>query len=145
LATGEQQTSQSGSAHNHDFRYYACVNLWDNGEVTGVVDVWRCTICRAKGIELRAQGLNNLAAETGFPILDGPDSNWVVFVCGAKEQIQYEVMRVHVGDSIEHDCVEKKGVLKVGSGYKLEGGNGDKFHKIESIEPYLNENLDLAL
>lgn len=145
MTTEEQQTKTASPKHDHDFRYYACVNLWDNSEVTGVVDVWRCTICHSKGIELRAQGLNNLATETGFPILDGPDSNWVVFVCGAKEQIQYEVLRVRIGDVIEHECVEKKGPLRVGSGYKLEVSGIEKYHKIESIEPYLNETMDLAL
>lgn len=141
MATEQQE---SRGSHEHDFRYYACVNLWDNGEATGVVDVWRCTVCHAKGIELRAQGLNNLATETGFPVLDGPDSNFVVFVCAAQEQLRYEVMRVRVGDVIEHECVEKKSPIKVGQGYKLDDV-GDKYHKIQSIEPYLNENLDLAI
>lgn len=120
------------------------MNLWDNGEVTGVVDVWRCTVCHTKGIELRAQGLNNLATETGFPVLDGPDSNFVVFVCAAQEQLRYEVIRARVGDVIGHECVEKKSPIKVGPGYKLEDSD-DKYHKIQSIEPYLNENLDLAI
>jgi hypothetical protein len=139
-----EERSNVESRHQHDFRYYACVNLWDNGETTGVIDVWRCTICHAKGIELRAQGLNNLATETGFPILDGPDSNWVVLVCKAQEQKRYEVLRVHVGDLIEHECVEKTGPIKVGKEYKLENSK-DSFHTMQSIEPYLNENLDLNM
>ncbi len=137
--------SQDGKQdHAHDFRYYACVNLWDNGETTGVIDVWRCSVCHAKGIELRAQGLNNLATETGFPVLDGPDSNWVVFVCTAQEQVRYEVLRVHIGDVIEHQCVEKSSPIMVGKGYKI-ADEKDRYHKVESIEGYLNENLDLAL
>lgn len=139
-----QSEKKAGTDHAHDFRYYACVNLWDNGETTGVIDVWRCSVCHSKGIELRAQGLNNLATETGFPVLDGPDSNWVVFVCTAQEQVRYEVLRVHIGDTIEHECVEKSSPVTVGTGYKL-SDKSDKFHKIESIEGYLNENLDLAL
>ena len=140
----KQEETNAKSAHAHDFRYYACVNLWDNGEATGVIDVWRCTICHAKGIELRAQGLSNLATETGFPVLDGPDSNWVVFVCTAQEQLRYEVLRLHVGDVIEHECVEKSSPIKVASGYKLEDIK-DKFHKIQSIDPYLNETMDLRI
>ena len=128
--------------HNHDFRYYACVNLWDKGETTGVVDVWRCTVCHAKGIELRAQGLNNLATETGFPVLDGPDSNWVVFVCSAQEQLRYEVLRVHVGDTIEHECIEKKAPIVVGPNYELR--NQERYHKTRSIEAFFNETMDLA-
>lgn len=139
-----QDRSQSESTpHTHNFRYYACVNLWDNGEVTGVIDVWRCVDCHAKGIELRAQDLNNLAAETGFPILDGPDSNWIVFVCKAQEQIKYEVLLARVGDVIEHQCIESTGQIKVGEGYKLANAK-DGYHKIQSIEPYLNETMDLA-
>jgi hypothetical protein len=143
LSTKEADPNQKAD-HQHDFRYYACVNLWDNGEVTGVIDVWRCTVCHAKGIELRAQGLSNLATETGFPVLDGSESNWAVFVCAAQEQLRYEVLLVHLGDVIEHECVEKTGPIKVGAGYKL-ANPGDKFHKIQSIEPFLNETMDLAV
>lgn len=144
LTLAAKQEETNAKTHEHDFRYYACVNLWDNGEVTGVIDVWRCTACHVKGIELRAQGLSNLATETGFPVLDAPDSNWVVFVCGAQEQLRYEVLCVHVGDIIEHECVEKTSPIKVSSSYKLEDTK-DKFHKIQSIEPYLNETMDLSL
>jgi hypothetical protein len=142
MSLNEPKSKQN--EHAHDFRYYACVNLWDSGETTGVIDVWRCTICHAKGIELRAQGLNNLATETGFPILDGPDSNWVVFVCRAQEQVRYEVLRVHVGDVVEHECVEKTSPITVGKGYRI-ADSSDRYHRIESIEGYLNENLDLSV
>ena len=135
---------QQQKEHNHDFRYYACVSLWDSGEAVGAVDVWRCTICHVKGTELRAQGLNNLATEAGFRELDGPDSNWVVFVCGAQEQLKFELLNLRKGDIIKHECVEKTAALVVGPGYKLEDRN-DKYHKIESIENYLNETMDLAI
>ena len=135
--------TEKSAQHEHDFRYYACVNLWDNGEATGVIDVWRCTLCHAKGIELRAQGLNNLATETGFPVLDGPESNWVVFVCNAQEQLRYEVLKVSPGEEIPHTCVEKTSPIKVGPKYTLD--KNDKYHKIESIEPFLNETMDLAI
>jgi hypothetical protein len=134
---------QQQSEHSHDFRYYACVNLWNNGEVVGVVDVWRCSICHVKGTELRAQGLNNLATEAGFRELDGPETNWVVFVCGAEENLKFELLNVHIGDLIKHECVENS-QIRVGPNYKLEDKN-DKYHKIESIENYLNETMDLAL
>lgn len=137
-------SAQEQKEHPHDFRYYACVNLWDNGEVVGAVDVWRCTVCKVKGTELRAQGLNNLATEAGFRELDGPDTNWVVFVCGAQEQLKFELLNVHIGDSIKHECVENASTLKVGASYKLEDKK-DKYHKVESIENYLNETMDLAL
>lgn len=140
----KQEQPKAKAEHKHDFRYYACVNLWDNGETTGVIDVWRCTVCHVKGIELRAQGLSNLATETGFPVLDSPESNWVVFVCTAQEQLRYEVLLVHVGDVVEHECVEKTGPIKVGSGYRLENSK-DKFHKLQSIEPFLNETMDLSV
>ncbi len=136
--------SQQQKDHSHDFRYYAAVSLWDDGEAVGVVDIWRCTICHVKGTELRAQGLNNLATEAGFRELDGPDTNWVVFVCGAQEHLTFELLNVHVGDTIQHDCVEKTSPIRVGPNYRLAGGN-DKYHKIESVERYLNETMDLAI
>jgi hypothetical protein len=136
--------SQAQKEHAHDFRYYACINLWDSGEAVGVVDVWRCALCHAKGTELRAQGLSNLSAEAGFTSLDGPDRNWVVFVCGAQEQLRFELLNVKVGDTIEHDCVEKTAPIRVGQAYKIENKE-DKYHKIVSIEGYLNETMDLAI
>lgn len=135
---------QEKEKHEHDFRYYACVSLWDSGEAVGAVDVWRCTVCHVKGTELRAQGLNNLATEAGFRELDGPDSNWVVFVCGAQEELKFELLNVRRGDAIKHSCVESTAPLIVGENYKLQD-RSDKFHKIESIENYLNETLDLAI
>lgn|SRR5487761_425820 len=135
---------QQQKEHAHDFRYYACINLWDNGEAVGAVDIWRCSVCHVKGTELRAQGLNNLATEAGFRELDGPNTNWVVFVCGAHEQLKFELLNVHVGDTIKHDCMENASPARVGAGYKLEDKN-DKYHKIDSIENYLNETMDLAL
>jgi hypothetical protein len=135
---------QRQKEHQHDFRYYACVSLWQAGEAVGAVDVWRCTVCHVKGTELRAQGLNNLATEAGFRELDGPDSNWVVFVCGAQEELKFELLNVRKGDTIKHECVEQISPLRVGENYKLENRQ-DKYHKIESIENYLNESLDLGL
>ena len=130
--------------HEHEFRYYACVNLFRGSEAVGVVDVWRCAICHVKGTELRVQGLNNLSAEAGFPVLDGPDTRWVVFVCHAEEDPKFDVFNLHVGDEIEHDCVEKVSPIRVSTNYSIED-KSDKFHRIYNLDNYLNENLELTL
>ena len=120
------------------------MNLHNGTEAVGVVDVWRCSICHVKGIELRVQGLNNLSAEAGFPVLDSNDSRWVVFVCYAEEQPRFDVLRVHVGEEIEHQCVEKSKPIKVSSSYSLEDRE-DKYHKIFNLDDYLNESLQLSM
>lgn len=130
--------------HEHDFRYYAAVNLFRGTEAVGVVDVWRCSVCHVKGTELRVQGLSNLSAEAGFPILDGPDTRWVVFVCGAEEDPKFDVFNLHVGDEIEHECVEKVGPIKIGNDYSI-ANKSDKFHRIYNLDSYLNENLELVI
>ena len=130
--------------HQHEFRYYAAVNLHNGMEAVGVVDVWRCSICHVKGIELRVQGLNNLSAEAGFPVLDSTDSRWVVFVCYAEEQPKFDVLKEHVGDEIVHECVEKTSPIKVSFTYSLEDRE-DKFHKIFNLDNYLNESLQLSM
>src|SRR5579875_29642 len=130
--------------HQHEFRYYAAVNLYNGSEAIGCVDVWRCSVCHVKGIELRVQGLNNLSAEAGFPVLDGPDTRWVVFVCSAEEQPKFDVFRVHVGEEIEHQCVEKTSPIKVSAGYSIEDKQ-DKYHRILNLDDYLNENLQLSM
>ncbi|MHB8568267.1 MAG: hypothetical protein ACYC7D_02005 [Nitrososphaerales archaeon] len=130
--------------HEHVFRYYAAVNLYCGSEAVGVVDVWRCTVCHVKGIELRVQGLNNLSAEAGFPVLDGPDSRWVVFVCSAEEAPKFDVLKVHQGEEIAHECVERVSPIKVSNSYTLEN-KADKYHRIYNLDSYLNENLQLSL
>jgi hypothetical protein len=132
------------SPHEHEFRYYGCVNLFRGVEAVGVVDVWRCSICHVKGTELRVQGLNNLSAEAGFPILDGPDTRWVVFACYAEEDPKFDVFNVHVGDEIQHECVEKVSPIKVSKEYSIEN-RSDKYHRIYNLDNYLNENLELTL
>ncbi len=129
--------------HQHDFRYYAAVNLMNGSEAIGVVDVWRCSVCHAKGIELRMQGLSNLSSEAGFPILDGPSTRWVVFVCVAEEQPKFDVLNVTQGEEIPHDCVEKTSAIRVSKDYSLEN-DSDKFHRIFKLDDYLNENLQLS-
>ena len=129
--------------HAHDFRYYACVNLFRGAEAIGAVDVWRCTVCHVKGTELRVQGLNNLSAEAGFPVLDGPDTRWVVFVCRAEEEPKFDLYNIHAGEEIQHECVEKVSEIRVSKDYSIENKD-DKYHSIYNLDNYLNESLELA-
>lgn len=130
--------------HEHEFRYYACVNLFRGMEAVGVVDVWRCAICHVKGIELRVQGLNNLSAEAGFPVLDSETSRWVVFVCYSEEDPKFDVFNVHSGEEIQHECVEKSSPIVVSKEYSIDN-KSDKYHRIYNLDNYLNENLELSL
>ncbi len=109
-----------------------------------MVDVWRCAICHVKGTELRVQGLNNLSAEAGFPVLDGPDTRWVVFACYAEEDPKFDVFNVHSGDEISHECVEKISPIVVSKNYSIEN-KSDKYHRVYNLDNYLNENLELSL
>jgi hypothetical protein len=130
--------------HKHDFRYYAAVNLYNESEAIGVVDVWRCSVCHSKGIELRVQGLNNLSTEAGFPILDGPGSRWVIFVCTAEEQPKFDVLKAHAGEEIPHECVEKVGPIVVSDSYSVQNRK-DRYHRVFNLDDYLNENLQLSM
>jgi hypothetical protein len=132
------------SSHEHEFRYYACVNLFRGLEAVGVVDVWRCSICHVKGTELRVQGLNNLSAEAGFPVLDSDTTRWVVFVCYAEEDPKFDLLNVQAGDEIQHDCVEKSAPIIVSKAYSIENKE-DKYHRVYNLDNYLNENLELTL
>jgi len=131
-------------SHAHDFNYYAAVNLYRGVEAVGVVDFWRCSICHVKATELRVQGLNNLSAEAGFPSVDATDSRWVLFVCYAEEEPKFDVFNLHVGDEIQHECVEKVSPVKTGKDYTIEN-KSDKYHRIYNLDNYLNENLELVL
>ena len=130
--------------HEHEFRYYAAVNLFRGSEAVGVVDVWRCAVCHVKGTELRVQGLNNLSAEAGFTSLDGKDSRWVVFVCYAEEDPKFDLLNSHSGEEISHECVEKVSPIVVSNEYSIKD-KSDKYHRIYNIDNYLNEGLQLSL
>ncbi len=130
--------------HDHEFRYYGAINLYFHGEAVGVVDVWRCRICKVKGTELRAQGLSNLSSEAGFPVLDGPESRWVVFICNAEEKPKFDLLNVHPGDEINHECIEKKSRIMVSRNYDMED-KSDKYHRIECIDGYINSEIDLQI
>jgi hypothetical protein len=130
--------------HQHEFRYYACVNLFRGMEAVGVVDFWRCAICHVKGTELRVQGLNNLSAEAGFPVLDSENSRWVVFACFAEEDPKFDVFNVRSEDEIQHECVEKSTPILVSKEYSMKNKE-DKYHRIYNLDNYLNENLELTL
>jgi len=130
--------------HEHEFRYYACVNLMRGMEAVGVVDVWRCSVCHVKGTELRVQGLNNLSAEAGFTALDSDTTRWVVFTCYAEEDPRFDLFNLHSGEEIQHDCVEKSSPIIVSKDYSIENRD-DKYHRIYNLDNYLNENLELSL
>lgn len=136
-------TAHNEKQHEHEFRYYAAVNLYNGTEAVGVVDVWRCSVCHAKGIELRVQGLNNLSAEAGFPVLDGPESRWAVFVCYAEEAPKFDVIMAKQREEITHQCIEKSSPLRVSKEYTFEDGS-DRFHRLYNLDNYLNENLQLS-
>jgi hypothetical protein len=118
--------------------------LFRGSEAVGVVDVWRCSICHVKGTELRVQGLNNLSAEAGFPVLDGPDTRWIVFACYAEEDPKFDVYNMRAGEEIQHECVEKVSPIKVSKEYSIEDKK-DKYHRVYNLDNYLNENLELTL
>lgn len=136
-------TPINAEPHQHEFRYYGAVNLVRGSETIGVVDVWRCAVCHVKGTELRVQGLNNLSAEAGFPVLDSMDTRWVVFVCSSEEEPKFDLYNLHVGEEIQHDCVEKTAPIMVSRDYSIENKN-DKYHRIYNLDKYLNENLVLG-
>ncbi|MHB2037590.1 MAG: hypothetical protein ACYCPW_12750 [Nitrososphaerales archaeon] len=128
--------------HEHQFSYYAAVNLFRGTEAVGVVDFWRCSICHVKATELRVQGLENLSAEAGFPVLDSAETRWVLFVCRAEEQPKFDLFNLHVGEEIQHECVEKVGPIRTATDYSIEN-KADKYHRIYNLDNYLNDALEL--
>ncbi len=129
--------------HVHEFLYYAAINLDIGNETVGVIDVWRCSSCHVKSAELRAHGLNNLAAEAGFQVFDGPDVKWVLLVCSAQEIPKFDLLTCRTGDFLDHDCVERSSPIVVASNYSLED-KSDEFHRLINLEDYFNENVNIS-
>jgi hypothetical protein len=140
---GKEAMTTASESHQHDFKYYGAIVLTEDGNAIGAVDVWRCSICHSKGIELRMQSLSNLSAEVGFPILDDDKSRWVAIICNETESPKFDLKVVKLGDEIVHECVGANGKVsfRIGNDFKLDGAKGR--HSMELLDDHMNDNLEL--
>src|SRR2546429_8279932 len=108
--------------HQHDVVYFGVVNLIDNGNVMGTIDVWKCRSCPQTFCEDKRFGMTDLAPEVGLPKIE-PGSKWAALICTRNNGSNWNLIQARPGNPIHHSFTpDTKLELKVGPDYFIESG-----------------------
>jgi hypothetical protein len=132
--------------HQHDVVYFGVVNLIDNSNVMGTIDVWKCRSCPQIFCEDKRFGLTDLAPEVGLPKIE-PDSKWAALICTRNNGSNWTLIQTRPGATVQHSCTpETKLELRVGSDYSIEAGpaSGIGQHRIILVETFVNQPVDVV-
>jgi hypothetical protein len=131
--------------HQHDVVYFGVVNLIDNNNVMGTIDVWKCRACPQTFCEDKRFGITDLAPEVGLPKIE-PDSKWAALICTRNNGSNWTLIQTRPGAAVQHSCTpETKLELKVGPDYSIEPGpaSGIGQHRIILVENFVNAPVDV--
>lgn len=132
--------------HQHDVVYFGVVNLIDNNNVMGTIDVWKCRSCPQTFCEDKRFGLTDLAPEVGLPRIE-PGSKWAALICTRNNGSSWTLIQTRPGATVQHSCTpETKLELKVGHDYSIEPGpaSGIGQHRIILVENFVNSPVDVV-
>jgi hypothetical protein len=138
-----EQTQQQ---HKHDIIYYGVVNLINDGNVIGAIDVWRCRGCPDIFCEDKRYGIMDLAAEVGFPKIE-PGAKWAALICTKEKASDWTLTGAKPGNIIHHSCTpDTKVDLTVGPDYTIMAGmaSGIGRHRIIILENFVNSAVDVV-
>ena len=131
--------------HQHDVVYFGVVNLIDNNNVMGTIDVWKCRSCPQTFCEDKRFGIIDLAPEVGLPKIE-PGSKWAALICTRNNGSNWTLIQTRPGATVQHSCTpETKLELKVGPDYSIEPGpaSGIGQHRIILVENFVNAPVDV--
>ena len=133
--------------HSHDAVYYGVVNLLDNANIVGAVDVWRCRICRKLFCEDKRWGLTELVSYVGFPEL-AEDERWAVLVCRTSAGLTWSLVAAKPGKTLPHSCT-KELVCDVNvdtdfSVHSISFIEGRGNHRLYLLDDYINRELEIG-
>ena len=131
--------------HQHDVVYFGVVNLIDNNNVMGTIDVWKCRSCPQTFCEDKRFGITDLAPEVGLPKIE-PGSKWAALICTRNNGSNWTLIQTRPGATVQHSCTpETKLELKVGPDYSIEPGpaSGIGQHRIILVENFVNAPVDV--
>ncbi len=131
--------------HQHDVVYFGVVNLIDNSNVMGTIDVWKCRSCPQIFCEDKRFGLTDLAPEVGLPRIE-PDSKWAALICTRNNGSNWTLIQTRPGATVQHSCTpETKLELKIGRDYGIEAGpaSGIGQHRVILVEDFVNQPVDV--
>ena len=131
--------------HQHDVVYFGVVNLIDNNNVMGTIDVWKCRSCPQTFCEDKRFGITDLAPEVGLPKIE-PGSKWAALICTRNTGSNWTLIQTRPGATVQHSCTpETKLELRVGPDYSIELGpaSGIGQHRIILVENFVNAPVDV--
>src|SRR3989475_6981500 len=131
--------------HQHDVVYFGVVNLIDNGNVMGTIDVWKCRSCPQTFCEDKRFGMTDLAPEVGLPKIE-PGSKWAALICTRKEGSNWTLIQTRPSATVQHSCTpDTKLELTVGPDYSIEVGpaSGIGQHRIILVDNFVNAPVDV--
>jgi len=131
--------------HQHDVVYFGVVNLIDNGNVMGTIDVWKCRSCPQTFCEDKRFGMTDLAPEVGLPKIE-PSSKWAALICTRNTGSNWTLIQTRPGAIVQHSCTpDTKLELTVGPDYSIEVGpaSGIGQHRIILVENFVNAPVDV--
>ena len=131
--------------HQHDVVYFGVVNLIDNGNVMGTIDVWKCRSCPQTFCEDKRFGVIDLAPEVGLPKIE-PGAKWAALICTRNNGSNWTLIQTRPGATVQHSCTpETKLELNVGPDYAIEPGpaSGIGQHRIILVENFVNAPVDV--
>jgi hypothetical protein len=132
--------------HQHDVVYFGVVNLIDNSNVMGTIDVWKCRSCPQIFCEDKRFGIIDLAPEVGLPKIE-PGSKWAALICTRNTGSNWTLIQTRPGAVVQHSCTpETKLELRVGHDYSIEAGpaSGIGQHRIILVENFVNQPVDVV-
>ena len=132
--------------HQHDVVYFGVVNLIDNSNVMGTIDVWKCRSCPQTFCEDKRFGITDLAPEVGLPKIES-GSKWAALICTRNNGSNWTLIQTRPGATVQHSCTpETKLELRVGPDYSIEAGpaSGIGQHRIILVENFVNSPVDVV-
>lgn len=133
--------------HSHDVVYYGVVNLLDNANIVGAVDVWRCRICKNLFCEDKRWGLTELVSYVGFPEL-AEGEKWGVLVCKMKEGLNWSLIAAKPGKTLAHSCTKEiASDVTVEPNFSVDTVTyveGQGTHTLYIVDDHVNEDLEIG-
>lgn len=117
------------------------VNINRDNYLQGVVDVWRCRICRRLFCDDKRYG-EPLKASVGFESIPD-DEEWAVLTCTTQKEVYMNSLGVKPGKKVTHAC--KNGEIHefvVGKDYSLSPVVANPIHRVYLVKENVNKNIE---
>lgn len=125
----------------HEIVFMGMVNVNRDNYLQGVVDVWRCRICKRLYCDDKRYG-ETLKPSVGFESI--PDNEkWGILTCTSATEVVMNSLGVKPGKKITHACKDgETHEFVIGGDYSLSPAVVNPIHRIYLVEEYINRNIE---